>query len=352
MSDSTRAVHVEGVGALFAACERRGVRRVVHISAIGVDTVSETAFARTKREADEALIARDLDWVTLRPSVVVGRGAYGGSALIRALAALPVMVPLANADRLMQPVHVDELSDTIAFFLRSDAPVRRVLEIVGPRPITLHETIVAYRAWLGLVPVPTIGLPRVLARLAFAIGDVISLLGWRPPLRTTALRQLDRDVIGDPSEWTKITAIRPSSLKAILASDPAGAQEKWFARLYLLKALVLAVLAAFWVATGVITLYSGRPAAEALLREAGWPEAWVAVSAIGGGILDVLLGIAVAVRQTAKATLITTLVVSVGYLVAASALLPRLWIDPLGSLVKIFPIMVLTLVALAILDDR
>ena len=86
--DSTIGVHARGAAALFTACERAGVRRVVHLSAIGVDRDAPTAFSHSKFEGDKALMARDLDWVILRPSVVVGRPAYGGSALFRGLAAL------------------------------------------------------------------------------------------------------------------------------------------------------------------------------------------------------------------------------------------------------------------------
>ena len=98
--DSTRGVHADGIAALFAACEQTGVRRVVHFSAIGVDREAPTAFSRTKLEGDRSLMASDLDWIVLRPSVVAGRPAYGGSALFRGLAALPVlpvMIPLPPA---------------------------------------------------------------------------------------------------------------------------------------------------------------------------------------------------------------------------------------------------------------
>src|SRR6516225_7736936 len=85
-----RKVHGEAVGAFFAACEAAGVRRVVHVSAVGVEREAASDFSATKLTGDRALMARDLDWVILRPSVVVGRAAYGGSALFRALAQLPV----------------------------------------------------------------------------------------------------------------------------------------------------------------------------------------------------------------------------------------------------------------------
>ena len=113
--DSTAGVHVYGAAALFAACEQAGVRRIVHISAIGVDRDATTPFARTKLTGDQALMGRDLDWVILRPSVVVGRAAYGGSALFRGLAALPV-VPSVAGTGLLQVVQLDDLVRTVLFF--------------------------------------------------------------------------------------------------------------------------------------------------------------------------------------------------------------------------------------------
>jgi uncharacterized protein YbjT (DUF2867 family) len=73
--DSTAGVHDDAPSALWEACERAGVRRVIHFSAIGVDRGGLSDFSRTKLRGDEALMQRDLDWVILRPSVVVGRQA-------------------------------------------------------------------------------------------------------------------------------------------------------------------------------------------------------------------------------------------------------------------------------------
>ena len=70
-------------------------------------------------------MARNLDWVILRPSVVVGRQAYGGSALFRGLAALPILPRLAGTGPL-QIVQLDDLVRTVLFFLQPDAPSRLV----------------------------------------------------------------------------------------------------------------------------------------------------------------------------------------------------------------------------------
>ena len=73
--DSTARVHADAPAALWAACEQAGVLRVVQMSAMGVDRPAATAFMRTKQDGDAALAASGLDWVILRPSVVLGRQA-------------------------------------------------------------------------------------------------------------------------------------------------------------------------------------------------------------------------------------------------------------------------------------
>src|SRR5438552_5811959 len=128
---STASVHLDGPIALFRACERHGVRRVIHLSAVGVNRETPTEFSRTKLAGDQALMALDLDWVILRPSVVVGPSAYGGSALVRGLAALPVL-PVMPETAPLQVVHLDDLLDAILFFLRPDAPALQTVAVVGP----------------------------------------------------------------------------------------------------------------------------------------------------------------------------------------------------------------------------
>jgi uncharacterized protein YbjT (DUF2867 family) len=347
--DSTVGVHAGGAAALFAACEQAGVRRVVQISAIGVDRIAATAFASTKLAGDKALMTRNLDWVILRPSVVVGRQAYGGSALFRGLAVLPILPRLADAGPL-QLVQLDDLVCTVLFFLQPGAPSRVVLEVVGPECLSLEAVLVAYRRWLGLGEARFVTLPRWLAHTAFRVGDLIGLLGWRSPLRSTARLELMRGAVGDPAPWTRLTGIEPRALGAALAAEPASVQERWFARLYFAKPLMLGVLALYWVATGLVALGPGWEDAVGLVKDAGFLAA--APLAAAGAIADIAIGAAIAVRRTARPALWAALALSISYLALATLLLPALWVDPLGPLMKVLPLLVLMLVALAILDDR
>jgi uncharacterized protein YbjT (DUF2867 family) len=350
--DSTAGVHVNGIDALFAACERAGVRRVIHLSAIGVDRETPTSFSRTKLQGDQALMARDLDWIILRPSVVVGRPAYGGSALFRGLAALPIL-PVMPETGPLQIVQLDDVTQTVARCLAADAPARMVLELVGPARLSMSDVVAAYRRWLGWRPAPAIRLPRWLAAAAFRTGDLIGLLGWRVPMRETARLEMRRGAVGDASAWQRATGIVPRALDAALAAEPASVQEHWFAQLYLLKPAVLGGLALFWMATGLITLGPGFREGVRLMQEAGaGATAAATVVVVAGALADLAIGLAIAFRRTARAALWAALAVTAFYLVAGSILLPRLWVEPLGPLLKAVPIAILNLVALAILDDR
>jgi uncharacterized protein YbjT (DUF2867 family) len=349
--DSTAGVHAEGAAALFGACERGGVRRIVHLSALGAGPQGPSAFSRSKFRGDAALMATKLDWVILRPSVVVGRAAYGGSALFRGLAVLPIL-PVVPDTAPIQIVQLDDVVDAIQFFLAETAPARLVLEVAGPERLSVTEVAQAYRRWLGLRPARLVRVPRWAANMAYRLGDAAALLGWRPAVRSTAAREILRGAVTDETEWMRMTSIRPKSLDAALAAEPASVQERWFAKLYLLKAAMIAGLAAFWLATGAISLSAGYAAGKDLLEQAGASGALASAGVIAGSLLDIAIGASIAVRRTAAQGLYAAIAVCVLYALAGTVLLPRLWADPLGPLLKILPVLILSVAALAILDER
>jgi len=89
-----------------------------------------------------------------------------------------------------------------------------------------------------------------------------------------------------------------------------------------------------------------------ILRLAGASAATAAIAVSTGAAIDIALGLAVMIRWTCRAALIVMFAVSLGYVVAGAILTPHLFVDPLGSILKIFPIMLATLFVLAILDER
>jgi len=348
---STAAVHASVPAALFRACERAGVRRVIHLSAVGVDRETPTEFSRTKLAGDKALMALDLDWVILRPSVVIGSGAYGGSALLRGLAALPI-IPVMPDTAPLQIVHLDDLLDAIEFFLRPDAPAKHAIEVVGPRRYTFEQAVALFRRWMRWPPARPVRVPRWLAGLLYRLGDFASLFGWQPPIRSTARLEMVRGAVGDPSQLTKLTGIKPRDLETVLACRPAPVQERWFSPLYILKPLVFGIFALFWFSTGVVSLGPGRERGIQLVMEGGVGRTIATLLTLSGGLADIVIGLAIAFRRTSRAGLYAAFLISITYAIIGTILLPRLWFDPLGPMLKIAPVMVFNLVALAILDDR
>jgi uncharacterized protein YbjT (DUF2867 family) len=348
--DSPGRVHRDMPLALWRACEAEGVKRVVLVTALGVGRGGLTRFSRTKREGEEALEASGLDWVILRPSVVVGRPAYGGSALFRGLAALPVFPRPAEAGA-VDVVQLDDVAETVARMVSPDAPSRVALDLAGPDRLAFGDVVAAYRAWLGWTPARSFVAPSWVMALAYRAGDALAWLGWRPPIRSTPGAELRRGATGDASDWRRAAGIEPRSLAASLAAEPAAVQERWFARLYLLKPLLLGTFALFWLLTGLVSLGPGFPRAVAYI-EAGGGGALSGPGVVAAALVDIAIALSIAWRPAAKAGLIAAFALSLLYVVAGTLLLPSLWADPLGPMMKIWPILALNLACLAILDER
>ncbi|WP_026187000.1 SDR family oxidoreductase [Ensifer sp. BR816] len=346
----TSGVHTRGPSALFQACEQAGVRRVIHFSAMGVEKQQPSPFSRTKLEGDEALMARDLDWVILRPSVVLGPGAFGASALIRGLAALPVL-PLMPNTGLLQVVRLEDVAGTVDKLVHPGAPKRLIPEVAGPEALSFEDVVRTYRNWFGWSPARALHIPAPLADLLYKLSDLAGALGWRPPTRSTAQKEITRGAVGDIRAWSETTGIEPTALSVALARTPVCVQERWFAKLYLLKPVIFVVLSLFWIATGVISLTTGYQIGLELMERTG-AGVLAGPSVVAGAIADILIGLAIAARRTSHAGLYGAIGLSLFYGVAGTILLPELWNEPLGPLMKIWPIIVLHLAALAILEER
>lgn len=346
---STDAVHDAGPRALFAACVAAGVSRVVHFSAIGAPREA-SPFSRSKHAGDEALAGLDLDWVILRPALVLGAEARGGAALVRALAALP-FAPVDESAGDIQTVAQEDVVAAALFFLRPEAPTRLALDLAAPERIGFANAIGRIRAWLGLRAAPVWRAPLPLMRLVYAAGDLTGALGWRHPLRSAARAELQRGATGDSESWQRVTGIAARSMAAILEARPATAQDRLAARLYFLTPLILAVTALFFIGTGLVSLGPGYEIGVSQLRSGGL-GGWSGPSVIAGAFADILVGLAVAWRPTVRLGLHAALAISLFYFIAGSILLPELWRDPIGPMLKIFPLMTLNVVGLALTGDR
>jgi hypothetical protein len=223
--------------------------------------------------------------------------------------------------------------------------------MVGPDRYSFAEVVSRIRRWYRWRPAREIHLPHFVTNALYKLGDVISILGWRPPVRTTAQLEITRGAVGD-IESMRRHGLQPKSLPEFFAAEPASVQERWFAGLYLLKPISFIVLSLFWISTAVVSLGPGWGYGISLMREGGVEGTAAALTVIAGATADLAIGIAIAYRPTSRDGLYAAISISFYYAIIGTVLVPRLWSDPLGPMLKIWPVLVLHFMALAILDDR
>lgn len=349
--DNLQALQADAMMALFSACESAGVTHVIQISAVGADPKSATDFMRTKAEADAALRASALRWTILKPGLVIAPTAYGATALLRALAAFPMAIPIVGGWHRIQTVGVGDVAEAVLQVLDGQVPDRRDYDLVEERQRSLADLVTAFRAWLGLPPAPVIAVPRWIGSMVMRLGDGLGRLGWRTPLRTTTLAQLDASIVGDPEPWAKAGGSRVDPLERVLGRLPSTVQERWFARLWLLKPAILVGLSLFWVLTGAIALYQVEDATR-VLTSRGLGDGAAHAIVVFGAMLDIALGAALLVRPLLRPAALGMVVVTAGYLVGGTLLAPDLWLDPLGAYLKTIPGLLLALVAASLAEER
>ncbi|MEO7431009.1 MAG: SDR family oxidoreductase [Dokdonella sp.] len=350
-SDHFDNVHHRAPLALFRACRSAGIRRVVQLSALGDPADGE--FIASKHRGDGALLELDLDAIVLRPSIVYSAaGSYGGTSLLRALAALPgvLLLPEGGAQRL-QPVALEDLGTLLVAALDTPVTSREPFEVVGPDVLMLSDYLRCWRSWLGSAPALEIRIPSALVRSGAALGEFVG----RGPLGLTMLRMLERGNVGRPDAWARLRdefGVAPRALDHVLATTPAQTQDRWHARLYFALPALRLSFALLWVGSGLIGLSAPVAAVESMSREG--PLALD--SAVGlarlTGAADLLLGVLCLSRWQPKWVLAAMLAMLVGYTLSIGVLWPRHWFDPLGGLAKNIPLIIALCVLLAIEDRR
>lgn len=204
---SFAAVNVGGTRNVVAEAERAGVRRIVHLSAIGASADSPFPFLRSKGEGQDAVTASGMEYVVLRPSVLFGPGDDFFPRLGFALHFPIVPIPGDGTAR-FQPLHVADLAQAIRAALRR-ADVQGVHEIGGPDPVTYRELLAETMAGYGKRR-PTMNLPVPLMKpAAFLFERVMA----DPPVTVQQLDLLAVDNTPRPNAMDQVFGIRPRAFR-------------------------------------------------------------------------------------------------------------------------------------------
>ena len=156
-------MHVRLARRLADACSAAGVRRLVHVSALGVGASAPSNYLRSKAEAETILRAAPLELTVLRPSVIFGAGDDFLNLFAALQSVLPVM-PLAGSGARFQPVWVEDVSEAVLRCLEGAHTIGQTYECAGPQIFRLGE-LVSLAGRLAGHERPVLPLPESMGRL-------------------------------------------------------------------------------------------------------------------------------------------------------------------------------------------
>ena len=155
--------HVELPKRIIAACTQLGIRRYLHMSALGADPNGPSMYQRSKGDGEAAVRGSTLDWTIFQPSVIFGPEDRFLNTFATLAKFFPVL-PIGGTEARFQPVWIGDVADAFVNALDNRDTYRKTYELVGPRVYTLRE-LVQFSAAASGHPRPVVALPGGIARL-------------------------------------------------------------------------------------------------------------------------------------------------------------------------------------------
>ncbi|MFQ1701410.1 complex I NDUFA9 subunit family protein [Loktanella agnita] len=211
------AVQTEGAARVARIAAEKGVTRMVHVSAIGADAESQSAYAKTKAAGEAGVLDHMPGAVILRPSIIFGPedeffNRFAG------MSRMGPVLPVVGADTRFQPVYVDDVAAAAVKGVLGEAP-GGVYELGGPDTHTFRELIqemlqIVRRRRL-VVNIP-FWMAKIMASVFGAIR-VMSLGIVKPMITKDQVLNLTVDnVVAEGADGFAALGLRPTSMEAVL----------------------------------------------------------------------------------------------------------------------------------------
>ena len=196
-------VHVDLTRSVLAAATAAGVKRFIHMSALGAKAGARSRYHQTKWQAEELVRNSGLAWTIFQPSVIYGRD----DGFVNLLAGIcrwsPVIPIFGPGTNQLQPVAVENVARAFVGALDSAASIGAIYELCGPEVFTMNQLWDEVLRAIGRRRL-RIHLPMKLARMQAGCLELgASLVGRASPLTRDQLLMLEEDNTGDPSKAAK-----------------------------------------------------------------------------------------------------------------------------------------------------
>ena len=213
--------HVELPRRIAAACRKTGVRRLLHVSALGADAQGPSGYQRSKAAGEEAIKAEFSSYpegalTIFRPSVVFGREDNFMNLFARLARWLPV-IPLAGAGARLQPVYVRDVAAAMANALKNSQTYGKTYTVAGVSQYTLAELVRLAAKWSGR-PRPVLPVPHF---VGYAQALLFEFLPGRPLMSRDNLDSLKVDNVSDEAMAPELGVV-PTPLESVAPSYLRG----------------------------------------------------------------------------------------------------------------------------------
>jgi len=206
-----KSAHVDLPRRIGAASLKEGVRRLVHMSALGASTTGPSEYQRSKGEGEQAVRTgpSEIAWTILRPSIIFGEHDKFLN-MFAGLARVSPFFPLACAASRFQPIWVEDVARCFVTALEDSRTFRQSYDLCGPRVYTLEE-LVRYSAATSGHPRRVMRLPHAIARMqAFTFEHLPGKLLTRDNLRSMTV-----DNVCD-GPFPAVFGFVPSAIEAVV----------------------------------------------------------------------------------------------------------------------------------------
>lgn len=202
-------IHVDGTLNVLGAASAAGIRRYLHMSALGASASARSQYHQTKWLAEEAVRASALPWTIFRPSIIYGKGDAFVSMLAQMIRRLPVTPVIGEGRQRLQPVPVEQVAEAFQRALSRPDTIKQIYEVGGPDAISMVELLDAIGHALGHRHLRKVHLPIGLMRALATVLQTIPSF----PLTTDQLAMLGEDNTCDSEPFFRAFNLIPIPLQ-------------------------------------------------------------------------------------------------------------------------------------------
>lgn len=216
-------IHTRGTAHIVSAAQQAGVRRFVHMSALGTRPNAASRYHQTKWAAEELVRHSGLDFTIFRPSLIYGPQDQFINLFARLIRLSPVVPLIGSPQARFQPVAVEAVAAAFTRSLAEPHSIGQTYALCGPEALTLSEIVdrilaVLHRRRLKLqVPLGLARCQAVLLELVFR-----RWLRTAPPLNRDQLVMLQEDNVGDPRPANELFGLVPTPFQEGIAKYLIG----------------------------------------------------------------------------------------------------------------------------------